>query len=233
MKKTLTTLAIICLTSLTTLAQTTEGFYISKLGAKTEYAVTLGEKKRPNIGYSYLCKENTKVEVKEDGRTEVITKTLILNKKRKPSKLVGNKDGVFISLVMNADGSYEMGQHMFGQASASHNSTGFMLKIPAEMKVGDEIEGGVTTTSQKMMGITYKQVETYSGFKVVKEEDITTPAGTFHCFLVTGSSLRETKGGDVKCEHEFWFAKGIGLVLWKNYDGYTGLINVELISLSM
>ena len=64
MKKTLTTLAIICLTSLTTLAQTTEGFYISKLGAKTEYAVTLGEKKRPNIGYSYLSKENTKVEVK-------------------------------------------------------------------------------------------------------------------------------------------------------------------------
>ena len=65
------------------------------------------------------------------------------------------------------------------------------------------------------------------------EEDITTPAGTFNCFLVTGSSLRETKGGDVKCEHEFWFAKGIGLILWKNYDGYTGLVNVELISLSM
>ena len=130
MKKIFSILAVTCLTSLGALAQTAEGFILSKMGAKAEYTVTRGEKRKLNMGYAYQTKENTKVEVREDGTTRVITKNFILNKKKKPSNLAGVKEGSYTAIDVNPDGSYTISGLLFGPinasaSNASNSSTDF------------------------------------------------------------------------------------------------------------
>lgn len=234
MKKIFSILAISCLTSLGTLAQTAEGFILSKMGAKAEYTVTRGEKRKLNMSYAYQTKENTKVEVREDGTTRIVSKSFILNKKKKPSNFAGIKEGSYTAIDVNPDGSYTIGGLLFGQLNASVTNTGFMLKVPAEMKVGDALECGTTTTTFKWMGKTITNSTTYSDFKVIEERDHTTPAGTFHCYIVKGKNTSSVNNQTYSYEEEYWFAKGVGIVLYKNYDPASKQpFYFELTSLSM
>lgn len=234
MKKTFVLLVATFLTSLGALAQTAEGFILSKMGAKAEYTVTRGEKRKLNMGYAYQTKENTKVEVHEDGSTRVITKNFILNKKKKPSNLVGVKEGSYTAIDVNPDGSYTISGLLFGPINASASNTGFMLKIPAELKVGDALECGTTTTTFKMMGRTFTTSTTYSDFQVVEERDHTTSAGTFHCYVVKGKNTTSSNNQTFSYDEEYWFAKGVGIVLYKMGDPQSKEeFYYELTSLSM
>lgn len=234
MKKTFVLLVATFLTSLGALAQTAEGFILSKMGAKAEYTVTRGEKRKLNMGYAYQTKENTKVEVHEDGSTRVITKNFILNKKKKPSNLVGVKEGSYTAIDVNPDGSYTISGLLFGPINASASNTGFMLKIPAELKVGDALECGTTTTTFKMMGRTFTTSTTYSDFQVVEERDHTTSAGTFHCYVVKGKNTTSSNNQTFSYDEEYWFAKGVGIVLYKMDDPQSKeKFYYELTSLSM
>ena len=234
MKKTFVLLVATFLTSLGALAQTAEGFILSKMGAKAEYTVTRGEKRKLNMGYAYQTKENTKVEVHEDGSTRVITKNFILNKKKKPSNLVGVKEGSYTAIDVNPDGSYTISGLLFGPINASASNTGFMLKIPAELKVGDALECGTTTTTFKMKGRTFTTSTTYSDFQVVEERDHTTSAGTFHCYVVKGKNTTSSNNQTFSYDEEYWFAKGVGIVLYKMGDPQSKEeFYYELTSLSM
>ena len=234
MKRIFGIMAVTCLTSLGALAQTAEGFILSKMGAKAEYTVTRGEKRKLNMGYAYQTKENTKVEVREDGTTRVITKNFILNKKKKPSNLAGVKEGSYTAIDVNPDGSYTISGLLFGPINASASNAGFMLKIPAELKVGDALECGTTTTTFKMMGRTFTNSTTYSDFQVVEERDHTTSAGTFHCYVVKGKNTTTSNNKTFSYDEEYWFAKGVGIVLYKiDVPQSKEKLYFELTSLSM
>ena len=236
MKRIFGIMAVTCLTSLSTLAQTAEGFILSKMGAKAEYTVTHGEMKKLAMGYAYVyqTKENTKVEVREDGTTRVITKNFILNKKKKPSNFAGIKEGYYTAIDVNPDGSYTISDLLFGPINTSASNTGFLLKIPAELKVGDALECGTTTTTSKTLGITFTNSTTYSDFQVVEERDHTTSAGTFHCYVVKGKNTTTFNKKTFSYDEEYWFAKGVGIVLYKiDVPQSKEKLYFELTSLSM
>ena len=234
MKRIFGIMAVTCLTSLGALAQSTEGFFLSKVGAKMEYTITHGPKRKLAIGGSYIIKEITRVDTTENSGIRIITKTLTLNKKRKPSSMLGVKDGSYTATEIATDGSYTIGELLFGQRTESANCTGFLLKIPRDMEVGDTIEGGTSVEMMEEVGINQKFSTTYSNVKVIDERDLTTPAGTFHCYVVKCDSKFEYGRNALIKEDEYWLAKGIGIVLYKTYNyGNKHTYYYELTSLSM
>ena len=86
--------------------------------------------------------------------------------------------------------------------------------IPSTLSVGQELECG--TIEWSAMGI--KSSHTVTSHKVVAQEEITTPAGTFDCFVV--EQAYTMKSGFAKSEgvNKTWYAKGIGTVKMENYD---------------
>ena len=86
--------------------------------------------------------------------------------------------------------------------------------IPSTLSVGQELECG--TIEWEVMGI--KATHTVTSHKVVAQEEITTPAGTYDCFVV--EQKYAMKSGFSKSEgmNKSWYAKGIGLVKIENYN---------------
>ena len=223
MKKTFVLLVATFLTSLGALAQTAEGFYLSKVGAKAEYAIT----PQGSLNPDYLAKEVTKAEPLEGGKNLITNFTITLNKKKKPDKTFTFKNkGIHTTTTIEPDGSYTIGDLFFGVINRSQESSGFRMKVPAEMKVGDKLEGGTCVSKIKDLTGKWGEVSTtYSNLEVVKEEDMTTSAGTFHCFVVKGTCTvnfqmkKHTR--NYSYEVEYWFAKGVGPVFIKT-DSYIG-----------
>ena len=86
--------------------------------------------------------------------------------------------------------------------------------IPSTLSVGQGLECG--TIEWEVMGM--KSSHTVTSHKVVAQEEITTPAGTYDCFVV--EQKYNMKSGFSKSEgmNKVWYAKGIGAVKTENYD---------------
>lgn len=226
MRKIIVSAAFAIFSSAFCMAQDVQPFMQTRKGAVSEYSVTVGEKRKPNMGYAYQVSEVTDVQQLDGGKTRVVTKCTILNKKKKPAKLVGVKGGSYIAFDIEADGSYTVGSLLFGQINESAQSEGFLLKIPATMQVGDKLECGAVTQSFKQMGQRISSKCTYSDFSVVSEEDLTTNAGTFHCYVIKGNSSTEVRNQTMNATDTYWFCKGVGIVRYmsdnesnpKNYN---------------
>ena len=147
---------------------------------------------------------------------------------------------VVIKAVTGSDGNYELvqtteislgkldlGKPVAVSASIKDNNipvailNGFAYEfteigpsIPSTLSVGQELECG--TIEWEVMGM--KSSHTVTSHKVVAQEEITTPAGTYDCFVV--EQKYSMKSGFAKSEgvNKVWYAKGIGAVKTENYD---------------
>ena len=189
-------------------AQTAECFAMTQKGLTVQYSYLYG-KKQKLMGY-YV---NQVTDVKTDGnKTEVTVLFKMLNKKGKPSKtakLVGIGDGMLYKVNIE-DGSYYMTMDLTF-ALGGQNRHGYILKIPATLKVGDEIEGGTLSYETKNIA-TYKTKLVYSDFKVVEEVDLETAAGKFHCFKVAGNVSGQYTEQEVNSDQVLYFAPGMGII---------------------
>jgi len=103
------------------------------------------------------------------------------------------------------------------------------LEIPSTLSVGDNLNDG--SLNMKMnasgSGMTLMSFRTdISNRKVVNKEDVTTPAGTFDCYVI--SSDVHSKAGFVNMNFETkeWISEGVGVVRSESYrkgklDGYS------------
>ncbi len=86
--------------------------------------------------------------------------------------------------------------------------------IPANLEVGMELECGEIVATAA--GI--KTTQTISSHKVVAREELTTPAGTFDCFVVEQVYTAQVAFVKVKGIQKTWYARGVGNVKTEIYD---------------
>lgn len=97
------------------------------------------------------------------------------------------------------------------------------LELPSGMSVGDELKDGSITVSMAAVAAGMPVMSFTTNIKdrkVVAEEEITTPAGSFDCIVIT--SVVESKTGFVNISYETkeWLAENIGIVRSETYrDG--------------
>lgn len=205
--------AFLCMPSF---AQEENGYVQSKKDSRARYGIYYSDKLR---GYV----ERNVTDVKEEGnKLEVTHLYTVLNKKGKPSKMAalgGFGDGLQTAITVEDGAYYLTFDCMMG--TTGEDRSGYLLKLPKTLKVGDEVEGGTLKSTTKFLGSTAKNEITFKDFKVTEETDLNTPAGTFHCLKLTGTVTGRYVRDNVNEIQTLYLAPGIGIVRQEslNYMG--------------
>lgn len=198
-------------------SQGSEGYIQQRKGSRVRYAVIYANKLRGHV-------ERTVTDVSDDGGKHKVTHLYtMLNKKGKPSKsaaLMGAGDGMQTSVTVE-DGAYYLTLDLMYGSMGNDNRSGYLLKMPKTLKVGDELEGGTLKASMKFMGSTINNEVTFKNFKVTEETTLQTKAGDIKCLKITGRITGRVSRQNVDEEQTLYVAPGIGIVRQEamNYMG--------------
>ena len=94
--------------------------------------------------------------------------------------------------------------------------TGTNLELPNDLSVGLELPD----SSMKLvvnMGMSMNVLVTVKDRKVIGEESVTTPSGTYDCYILT-STLDIDMMLKIEGSSKQWIAEGIGMVKQESYD---------------
>ncbi|WP_339715974.1 hypothetical protein [uncultured Kriegella sp.] len=95
--------------------------------------------------------------------------------------------------------------------------SGTDIQLPNDLSVGKELQDANVSVSMNMSGIKMKTTVDMINRKVEKKESITTPAGTFDCYLITETSTSKTMGATIETDNKLWLAEGIGMIKQESY----------------
>lgn len=86
--------------------------------------------------------------------------------------------------------------------------------IPSDLSVGQELATGTMVIN--MSGI--KSTQEITSHRVVGHEELTTPAGTFDCYIVEQEYVAKVAFIKAKGSQKVWYARGVGNVKTETYD---------------
>lgn len=112
------------------------------------------------------------------------------------------------SSVRDGDASIALGGGMAIDVTSS------VPLVPARLAVGLELDCGEMIVN--MAGI--KTTQTITSHKVVGREELTTPAGTFDCYIVEQHYTAKMAFIKVTGSQKTWYARGVGNVKTETYD---------------
>lgn len=119
------------------------------------------------------------------------------------------KDGKSLDMVVTvSDGETKIKLNDLSKAAKSENymTEGDLSTIPADIQVGDELKDSRVGIAVSF----FKSHNLYTNRKVTGKETLTTPAGTFDCFIVECVSFPREKKASVFSRS--WISLGIGVV---------------------
>lgn len=186
----------------------------------------------------YPLKEGTKAELTsydKKGKIAAVVDYTILNKtqtsegevatmkssiKDDKGKLIAETeydvtcDGTKISIDYNSMVSPMMMEQF---QNMEYDISGVDLEIPNNLSVGQELPDAEMNMKISMSGINMNMDLTITNRKVIGKEDVTTPAGTFSCFVITYDMI--TKMGMTQTSNsKQWIAEGVGMVKQEDYQ---------------
>lgn len=95
--------------------------------------------------------------------------------------------------------------------------TGTDIKLPNDLSVGTTLDDANVSVSMNMSGIKMNISVDQTNRKVEKIESITTPAGTFECYLITETTKSKTMGATQEMNNKLWLAEGVGMIKQESY----------------
>lgn len=202
-------------------AQDIIGYFAGQPDSFSEYAVYVGEKKKLNLGFSYIQTRVVSTKATEKGKI-VTTEHKILNKKKKISKLIkamGMGEGILMPTTIDEKGGYYLTHDFLLGYGKNMERKGYIFYVPSQLSVGDTLQSGKQILSYQLMGRKNKILVTYSDMKVVSEENLSTAAGEFPCVKIEGKVNIDDLKDDRNSEQgtvTYWMAKGIGVVKYLN-----------------
>jgi len=150
-----------------------------------------------------------------EGDTATMTQNLIDDKGNLISTTnydVLCKEGL-VSIDFNSLSRPEMLQAF---QDAETEVTGTNIDLPNDLSVGQELPDGGINISINMSGINMNMKIDIVDRKVIGEETITTPAGTFDCYVIT-STTKMKMGTNMTRHSKQWIAEGVGVVKMEDY----------------
>lgn len=95
--------------------------------------------------------------------------------------------------------------------------SGTDIQLPNDLSVGKELQDANVSVSMNMSGIKMNTTVDMVNRKVDKKESVTTPAGTFDCYLITETSTSKTMGATIETNNKLWLAEGVGMIKQESY----------------
>lgn len=107
------------------------------------------------------------------------------------------------------------------------------LEVPSSLSPGETLKDGTVTISAVGSPLPMKLTISITDRKVEGKENITTPAGTFECFKITGKTIIENQMG-MKVSTQIptveWIAPKVGTVKSDSYNKSGKLIGYTVLS---
>lgn len=150
--------------------------------------------------------------------------TEILDKKGKKIT-TSNYDIICENDLVSIDFKSMMSPDLFSQyKDIDMDFEGTNIELPNNLSVGQTLKDAEMNMTMNMSGIKMNLSINMVNRKVEGEESVTTPAGTFDCYVITYDT--EMKMGLKRIgRNKEWIAKGVGLVKSENYNKKGKLIS--------
>ena len=136
---------------------------------------------------------------------------------------IGKRETVTETTMIVREGSVQMS--MGGADVEVTVSNPKLLDIPVELEVGQQLPLG----DMEMKAGPLKVTSTITENEVIESEELTTPAGTFECFVVKQASTGRVMGTKTETVTKTWYARGIGSVKTETYTNGK-LMNTTLLT---
>jgi len=136
--------------------------------------------------------------------------------------------------VFSIDMRMMLPQQQAEQANISEtevNGQGNYINYPNGMKVGDDLKDGTFAMDIKRGGMTQTLAMQITERKVLAQESVTTPAGTWDCFKISAHGHLSIKTGPigipVNYDYTEWYAPGFGIVKTDGKYGSTAITAIR------
>ena len=124
------------------------------------------------------------------------------------------KDGV-ASLDFKSLSNQQMLQQ-FGDVD--YEITGTNIELPNDLSVGQNLPDAGINIKISMEGTSIMNMNiSITDRNVIGKETVTTPAGTFECFVISSTTVMKM-GTNMTSKSKQWIAEGVGVVKTEDYD---------------
>jgi len=96
--------------------------------------------------------------------------------------------------------------------------SGTDIELPNDLAVGQELPDANMAMKISMSGINMNSQVDMVNRKVEKQETITTPAGTFDCFVIYSENESKMMMANQSFPSRLWLAEGFGMVKQESYN---------------
>lgn len=109
--------------------------------------------------------------------------------------------------------------------------TGTNLVLPNNLSVGQTLPDASVDIKMSMSGINMNIATNTTNREVIGKESITTPAGTFDCYVITYTTeIAMSMGVNQSSSAKEWIAEGVGMVKHEDYNKKGKLTNSSLLT---
>ncbi|WP_422860910.1 hypothetical protein ACOKFD_09005 [Flagellimonas sp. S174] len=96
--------------------------------------------------------------------------------------------------------------------------TGTDVEVPNNLSVGKELSDANVNVNMNMSGMSMKIEVNTTDRKVVGKESVTTPAGTFDCYVIAANISSEVMMTKQQIKDKLWLSEGVGMVKQETYN---------------
>ncbi|PRX56019.1 hypothetical protein [Flagellimonas meridianipacifica] len=109
-------------------------------------------------------------------------------------------------------------QKQYEEMGLEMEITGTDLEIPNNLSVGKELSDANVDVSMDMSGMSMKIEVNTTDRKVVGKESVTTPAGTFDCYIISANTSSKVMMTKQQIKDKLWLSEGVGMVKQETYN---------------
>ncbi len=117
--------------------------------------------------------------------------------------------------VVKIDFSSLMNQQMMETAGGSDmemEMTGTDIELPNNLSVGQTLPDANVNMRMNMGAMSMNMAFNMTNRKVEGQESLTTPAGTFDCYVITSDNKAKMMMANTSHSSKMWLAEGIGMI---------------------
>ena len=224
MKKLIQVVFVLFLTSQIATAQSScSQYYVLEDGVTYTYA-NYNKKGKEEGTFTYTVND-------VEGGGDSVSATMTMDMKDKKGneysseyKIACDGDRVTIDFksLMN-----EQMMSQFGDVEVDMSGTD--IELPNNISVGQELADANIEVKMKMGGMNMNMnVETINR-KVEKKESITTPAGTFDCYVIYSENKSKMMMANQTFPLRIWLAEGVGMIKQETYNKNSGKLTGSMV----
>ena len=109
-------------------------------------------------------------------------------------------------------------QKQYEEMGLEMEITGTDVEIPNNLSVGKELSDANVDVSMDMSGMSMKIEVNTTDRKVVGKESVTTPAGTFDCYIISANTSSKVMMTKQQIKDKLWLSEGVGMVKQETYN---------------